>query len=69
MSIQKGHLKSKPKTFRIEKSLFFVVTLIQAVEAKMLRLLLIFLRKIKSLKNQLLYFTTSRDKKWGGGAG
>ena len=38
ISIQKENFKSKVKKFRLEKGLFFWVTLIQAVVAKTLRL-------------------------------
>ena len=60
-------LKSKPKKCLFEKGLFFGVTLIQTAVSKTLRLfykIIFCLQNIRTLKNQPLRITMSRDK-WG----
>ena len=70
ISIQTENFKSKPETFRLEKGLFFGVSLIQAVVAKTLRLfhkIFFCLQNISTLKKSASSITTSRDKRGEGG--
>ena len=66
---QEENLKSKPKTFQLEKGLFFGSPLFWQLCPKRLDSFTKYLQNIITLKNQPLPITTSRDKRGGGQIG